>query len=225
MFKRLKDFVTQLFAEKHPLMGGDVSKVTLDTIVPQSRLFNPDATVERGEATVFGSDTDGIIDPTNTPYTWSNSLWDMMRGNEWGPEEVDVSGDIDAIREMSEDIQWSYERVLHALVANDSEQTRNIAMSVAPFVSDGMVLSCLARQTYEEANHSNSYDVMVKDVAIDRDRLYNLHKTDEFVRDRATYLEKMYAPLAYSKSEGVTMRMIMTALIANNILEGIMFYA
>lgn len=211
------DFSYSLFPSK--------KDVTLDTIVPRAKLFNGDATVNRGDAAVFGSDVDGIIEPSESPYAWADSLWNMMRGNEWGPEEVDMSEDIDGLRALNKDLQWSYERVLHALIANDSEQTRNIAMSIIPYVSDGMVASCLSRQDYEEALHSYSYEKMVQDVALDTNRLYNLHKTDEFVNMRATYLERMYAELAYNSTNQTTMRTIMRALIANNILEGIMFYA
>jgi ribonucleoside-diphosphate reductase beta chain len=220
IIERIKSFFTRVEADFPPF-----GEVTLDTRVPEARLFNSKATVERSAATVFGADVDGIIDPTNSPFSWADSLWKLMRGNEWAPEEVAMSEDVVALRKLPKELQWSYERALHALIANDSEQSRNLAMSISPYLSDGMVLACINRQAYEEALHSCSYDIMVEDVAIDRERLFSLHNEDEFVEMRATYLEKMYAELAYSKGEAVTVRMIMRALIANNILEGIMFYS
>ncbi len=199
--------------------------VTLDTIVYESPLFNPEPTDDTSEAAPIGSNVDGIIDPTSSRYQWAGNLLSVMRGNEWGPEEVDMTPDTVAYTKLSDVEKRGYDKAIAALIFNDSAQTRNLAGNMMPFITDGNIVTCMARQTWEEALHSTSYDVMLKDVSPNRDEIYRMYLTDPVLRKRDEYLESMYADLAYRTNDGVTIRQLIKAMIANNILEAIMFYA
>ena len=195
----------------------------LNSIVKPALLFNPKPTTPRGKAAPVGSDVDGIIDFTGSPYQWADRLWSVMLGNTWFPEDVDMTPDVRAYQELSDIERSAYDRVLAGLIFNDSVQTANLASNMIPWVTDGALKGCLARQDYEEALHSKSYDVMVKDVSPNRDYIYDLYKTDELLRERDMFLDKMYSGLRYNE-EGVEMRKIIAAMLANNVLENIMFY-
>ena len=199
--------------------------LTLDTIVEEALLFNPEPKESSSEAAPIGSNTDGIIDPTNSRYVWALNLLKVMRGNEWGPEEVDMTPDTMAYKNLEEYERTAYDKAIAALIFNDSVQTRNLAGSMMPFITDGNIVTCLARQDWEEALHSISYDVMLKDVSPNRDEIYKMYLTDPLLKERDRYLEKMYAELFYRKGDGVSAKKVIKAMIANNILEGIMFYS
>jgi len=203
----------------------DEKKVTLDTVVYEAPLFNPNPLQHSSEAAPMGSNVDGIIDPTNSRHQWAQNLYSVMRGNDWGPEEVDMSSD--GIEYLKLDLveRTAYDKAIAALIFNDSAQTRNLAGSMLPFVTDGNIVTCMSRQIADEALHSVSYDVMLKDVSPNREEIYKMYLTDPVLQKRDLYLEDMYADLAYSNHEGVTIRQLIRAIIANNILEGIMFYA
>jgi len=197
--------------------------MNLDSIVKPAKLFNPEPEVHRTNAAPVGSDVDGIIDFTGSPYQWADRLFNVMLGNTWFPEDVDMTGDRKVYMELSDIERSAYDRVLAGLIFNDSAQTSNLASNMMPWITDGAIKACLARQTYEEALHSKSYDVMVKDVSPNRDKIYDLYKTDAMLRERDAFLDKMYSELRYN-DEGVPMRAIVKAMLANNVLENIMFY-
>ncbi len=201
------------------------SQVTIDTVIYEAPLFNPNPLQDSSEAAPIGSNVDGIIDPTNSRYQWAQNLFAVMRGNDWAPEEVDMSNDGIAYMKLTDVQKRGYDLAIAALIFNDSAQTRNLAGSMMPFITDGNILTCMARQTYDEALHSVSYDVMLKDVSPNRDEIYKMYLTDPVLRKRDEFLEEMYADLAYSNHQGVTMKQMLKADIANNILEAIMFYA
>ena len=203
----------------------EASEVTLDTLVFETPLFNPNPMHDSAEAAPVGSDIDGIIDPTSSRYQWALNLFKVMRGNDWGPEEVDMTADSVNYMSLTKTEREAYDKAVAALIFNDSAQTRNLAANMMPFITDGNILSCMARQGFEEALHSHSYDVMLKDVSPNRDAIYKMYLTDPVLRKRDEFLEEMYSDLAYEKHEGVTMRQLIMAMIANNILEAIMFYA
>jgi len=199
--------------------------MTLDSIVYEAVLFNPNPTQDASEAAPVGSNVDGMIDPTNSPFQWAQNLFPIMRGNDWGPEEVDMTSDGIAYMKLSDVKKRGYDLAISALIFNDSVQTRNLAGSMMPFITDGNIAKCMARQIFDEALHSDSYDVMLKDVSPNRDEIYKMYNTDAVLRERNEFLENMYSDLAYSKGEGVSMRSLLKAMIANNILEALMFYA
>jgi len=203
-----------------------MKEVTLNTMVYHTPLFNANPSQDQSEATPVLADTDGIIDPTGSPYGWAKNLWDVMRDNDWAPEEVDTTVDGKAYLDVLNDVERDgFDLAIAALIFNDSAQTRNLAANMSAFITDGNILSCLARQTYEEALHSHSYDVLLKDVSPNRDEIYSMYKTDDKLRERDQFLDRMYGELAYAPQDGVDMLTFMKAVIANNLLEAIMFYA
>lgn len=199
--------------------------ITLDTIIYETALFNPNPTVDSSEAAPIGSDTDCVIDPSSGKYQWASNLWDVMIANDWGPAEVDMTADGSAYKKLTQVKRDGYDLAISALIFNDSTQTRNLAANMIPFMTEGNIILCMTRQAFEEANHTKSYDVMLTDVTPNKERIFKLYLEDKKLRERNEYLEKMYGALAYDKGHGVPVRKLLQAMIANNILEAIMFYS
>ena len=70
-------------------------------------------------------------------------------------------------------------------------------------------------------NHSKSYAVLVEDLSLNTEAIYDMHKTDSVLANKNKQIATMYAELA---NENPTELDIMKAMIANNILEGIVFF-
>lgn len=70
-------------------------------------------------------------------------------------------------------------------------------------------------------NHSKSYAVMVESISDNTDEIYQMWKTDKKLREKNDYIAKIYKDL----SGDITDEKILIALIANQILEGLYFYA
>jgi ribonucleoside-diphosphate reductase beta chain len=201
------------------------SDVTLDTVLYEIPLFNPDPTVDGLDAPPIGADVDGIIDPSSSKYVNFDDILNVMVGNDWNWAEVDMTSDGPAYKNLLPGEKAMYDKAISALIFNDSAQTVNLAANMIPFISDGNIRIAMVRQAWDEAVHSKSYDVMLKDVSPNRDEIYQMYKSDPVLCERNQFLERMYGELAYEKAEGATVRKLLKAMIANNILEAIMFYA
>lgn len=70
-------------------------------------------------------------------------------------------------------------------------------------------------------NHSKSYAVMAEDISINTDDIYNMYKKDPVLAKKNKAIADMYANLASNNPSEEDM---LKAFIANNILEGIVFF-
>ena len=93
--------------------------------------------------------------------------------------------------------------------------------NINPYITVPEINACLSRQSYEEANHSKSYAVMVESISDNTDEIYEKWKTDEKLREKNNYIADVYHNLAGD----ITDEKMVLAMFANQILEGLYFYA
>jgi ribonucleoside-diphosphate reductase beta chain len=103
----------------------------------------------------------------------------------------------------------------------DSLQTNNLMDNINPYITVPEINACLSRQSYEEANHSKSYAVMVESISDNTDEIYDMWKTDAKLKEKNDYIAAVYKNLAGD----ITDEKIVLAMFANQILEGLYFYA
>jgi len=90
-----------------------------------------------------------------------------------------------------------------------------------PYITAPEINAILSRQSYEEANHSKSYAVMAESISENTDEIYDMWKLDKMLRDKNKFIANTYSNL----SDEPTDKNILLAMFANQILEGIYFYA
>ena len=184
-------------------------------------IFNPTTTETLSQRRVFGGNPDGMINFTKMKYQWALNLWDMMEANTWFPKEVQMTGDAKDYKFLTEPEKRMYDLVLSQLIFMDSLQTNNLMDNINPYITAPEINACLSRQSYEEANHSKSYAVMVESISDNTEAIYDMWKTDKKLLAKNTYIANIYKEL----SGEVTDEKILLALFANQILEGIYFYS
>jgi ribonucleoside-diphosphate reductase beta chain len=104
----------------------------------------------------------------------------------------------------------------------DSLQTNNLMDNINPYITAPEINACLSRQSYEEANHSRSYAVMVESISDNTDAIYDMWKKDKMLSRKNSFIASIYLELSTGE---ITDEKIVLALFANQILEGIYFYA
>jgi ribonucleoside-diphosphate reductase beta chain len=104
----------------------------------------------------------------------------------------------------------------------DSLQTNNLMDNINQYITAPEINACLSRQSYEEANHSKSYAVMVESISENTDLIYDMWRTDKKLSEKNSFIASIYIELS---SGEITDEKILLALFANQILEGIYFYA
>ena len=184
-------------------------------------IYNPDSDESLNDRRIFGGNSDGMINFTKMKYQWALNLWDTMEGNTWFPKEVQMTGDAKDYKFLTSPEKRMYDLVLSQLIFMDSLQTNNLMDNINPYITAPEVNACLSRQSYEEANHSKSYAVMVESISDNTDEIYDMWKNDEQLREKNNYIAGVYKNLAGE----ITDKKIVLALFANQILEGLYFYA
>ncbi|AQW86730.1 aerobic ribonucleoside-diphosphate reductase Ia, B2 protein subunit NrdB [Campylobacter pinnipediorum subsp. caledonicus] len=188
----------------------------------RKKIYNPKSNETLTDRRVFNGNPHGILNFTKAKYQWALKLWDLMEANTWFPKEVDVSADVrDYNYNLTQAERRMYDLVWSQLISMDSFQTNNLADNINPYITAPEINACLARQAYEEANHSKSYAVMVEAISDNTDLIYEMEKHDDVLREKNDYISGLYEELAGE----VTDVKLLLAMVANQILEGIYFYS
>ncbi|WP_368029881.1 ribonucleotide-diphosphate reductase subunit beta [Arcobacter sp. s6] len=188
-------------------------------------IYNPDSKESLNDRRIFGGNSDGMINFTKMKYQWALNLWDTMEANTWFPKEVQMTGDAKDYKFLTPAEKRMYDLVLSQLIFMDSLQTNNLMDNINPYITAPEINACLSRQSYEEANHSKSYAVMVESISDNTDQIYNMWKNDVKLREKNNYIADVYKNLTAGDDGEITDRKIVLALFANQILEGLYFYA
>lgn len=184
-------------------------------------IYNPESTEDLNSRRTFGGNSDGMINFTRCKYEWATNLWDTMEGNTWFPKEISMVEDAKDYKYLTQSEKRMYDLVLSQLIFMDSLQTNNLMDNINPYITAPEINAILSRQSYEEANHSKSYAVMVESISDNTDEIYDMWKTDAKLREKNNFISASYENLTGK----ITNRKIVLAMFANQILEGIYFYA
>ena len=184
-------------------------------------IYNPESKENLNDRRIFGGNPDGMINFTKMKYQWALKLWDTMEANTWFPKEVQMTADAKDYKYLSPAEKRMYDLVLSQLIFMDSLQTNNLMDNINPYITVPEINACLSRQSYEEANHSKSYAVMVESISDNTDEIYDMWKNDAKLKEKNDYVAAVYKNLAGE----ITDEKIVLAMFANQILEGLYFYA
>jgi len=184
-------------------------------------IYNPQSSENLNDRRIFGGDPDGMINFTRCKYEWALKLWDQMEGNTWFPKEVQMTQDAKDYKYLTAPEKRMYDLVLSQLIFMDSLQTNNLMDNINPYITAPEVNACLSRQSYEEANHSKSYAVMVESISDNTNLIYDMWKTDAKLLEKNNFIAGTYKNL----SGDINDKKIVLAMFANQILEGLYFYA
>ncbi|MEA3353513.1 MAG: ribonucleotide-diphosphate reductase subunit beta [Campylobacterota bacterium] len=187
----------------------------------RKEIYNPSSKESINDRRTFGGNPDGMINFTRCKYEWAVKLWDTMEGNTWFPKEVQMTQDAKDYKYLTAPEKRMYDLVLSQLIFMDSLQTNNLMDNINPYITAPEINACLSRQSYEEANHSKSYAVMVESISDNTDEIYDMWKTDAKLLEKNRFIASTYKNL----SGNITDKKIVLAMFANQILEGLYFYA
>jgi ribonucleoside-diphosphate reductase beta chain len=184
-------------------------------------IYNPESEESLNDRKTFGGNPDGMLNFTKPKYQWATTLWDTMEANTWFPKEVQMTADTKDYKYLTPAEKRMYDLVLSQLIFMDSLQTNNIMDNMNPYITAPEINAILSRQSYEEANHSKSYAVMVESISDNTDEIYDMWKTDIELQKKNKFIADTFAKLGDEPTD----KNIVLAMFANQILEGMYFYA
>ena len=190
--------------------------------IEKKKVYDELSTENLNDRRVFGGNPTGIINFSKVKYQWAFELYEVMLQNTWFPAEVATTAERKDYTQLSPAEKRMYDLVLSQLIFMDSLQTNNLMDNINPYITAPEINACLARQAFEESLHSKSYQVMADSVSDNTDEIYEMWRVDEKLSEKNSFIASIYIELS---SGEVTDEKILLTLFANQILEGLYFYA
>lgn len=158
----------------------------------KKKILNTESNETVSDRRIIGGNPDGMINFSKPKYKWAFDLWDQMEANTWFSKEVNMTADAKDYKQLSEPEKFMYDMVLSSLIAMDSLQTNNLMDNINPHITAPEVNACLARQSYEEANHcfTEGTEVLTSIGFIDFKDLTVDHKVANWNEDKSIFFKK-----------------------------------
>ncbi|MSR88956.1 MAG: ribonucleotide-diphosphate reductase subunit beta [Candidatus Margulisbacteria bacterium] len=193
------------------------SKLTNADIINQRRVIN-------------GFD-DGLMQISPLKHPWAYDHFNNMIKNTWVPQEVPMQSDINMwcdTSSLTDQERRVYSRSL-AFVSNlDGLQTNNLACNIIRHITSPEVVLAIARQTFEEALHVQSYATLVEAMQLDPEEIYGLYRRDQELYEKNQIVLRAVNKIADPLFKTGTFendQMFLEACIGNIVLEGIYFFS
>ncbi|MDR5708731.1 MAG: ribonucleotide-diphosphate reductase subunit beta [Armatimonadota bacterium] len=161
-------------------------------------------------------------------YPWAYAHAQQGKRNTWFPEEVALADDVrDWELRLSGEEKRAVEVLLGFFNPMESLVTHNLVLSIYRYVTAPEVRLYLARQIWEEANHTMAFEYVLKTLPVDREQVFRLHRDEPAVRAKEVFLTElarpMLEPLDMDRVED-RRRFLRNLVGYYVILEGVFFY-
>lgn len=132
--------------------------------------------VRAGDKRVVNGKTDiNQLAPFKYPWAWKFFL--NANKNHWTPLDINMAQDIqDYHHKLSDNERHVYENVLSYLTTSDILAMRNIGLAVMEKMSAPELQIYQARQVYEEALHTWTYQHCIETLGLDQGDIYNRYR-------------------------------------------------
>lgn len=161
--------------------------------------------------------------------------WRTGMNNNWLPGTISMAEDISTWRkpEGMEGALSSGER--HMVLTNlsffspsESLIGNNVSLALMKYVNDPAARQALWRLGFEESIHNETFMYIVESLGLDENLIYSAYKNNESIRAKCEFLQDATSALAEEKIDVSTRegrKTFLKALLAQMIMEGILFYS
>ncbi len=132
--------------------------------------------VSADDKRVINGDTDiNQLAPFRYPWAWE--FWLNANRNHWTPLDINMSKDVhDYQHRLTLEERHVYENVLAYLTTSDIMAMRNVGLAVMEKMSAPELQIYQARQVYEEALHTWTYQHCIESLGLDQGEIYNRYR-------------------------------------------------
>jgi len=110
-------------------------------------------------------------------YPWAWEFWLNANRNHWTPLDINMSKDVhDYQHRLTLEEKHVYENVLSYLTTSDILAMRNIGLAVMEKMTAPELQIYQARQVYEEALHTWTYQHCIESIGLDQGEIYNRYR-------------------------------------------------
>jgi ribonucleoside-diphosphate reductase beta chain len=110
-------------------------------------------------------------------YPWAWEFWLNANRNHWTPLDINMSKDVhDYQHRLTLEEKHVYENVLSYLTTSDILAMRNVGLAVMEKMTAPELQIYQARQVYEEALHTWTYQHCIESIGLDQGEIYNRYR-------------------------------------------------
>ncbi len=171
---RFDDWETPAAAPQNPAVDAKIApKIEVDRgILPAAALAPVNAADKR---IVNGKADINQLAPFKYPWAWEFFL--KANRNHWTPLEISMAQDVhDYHHKLSPAERHVFENVLAYLTTSDILAMRNIGLAVMEKMTAPELQIYQARQVYEEALHTWTYQHCIENIGLDQQEIYNRYR-------------------------------------------------
>lgn len=175
---------------------------------------------------------DGLTNPLRLhpiKYQFPLDYYEMGQANTWFPKEIPMSEDIeDWTHKLTEDERRAVKYMLGFFCTAESLVGNNLVLGLYGHITNPEARVYMLRQAYEEANHTVTFEYVIKSLNLDRDEIFLMHESVPQIKAKEDFEARLTEAIAgrwdVKTIEGKQ------ALIRNCvgffvIMEGIFFYS
>ncbi len=165
--------------------------------------------------------------PFRYPWAWEYFL--NANRNHWTPLDINMSQDVqDYHHRLTVEERHVYENVLAYLTTSDILAMRNIGLAVMEKMSAPELQIYQARQVYEEALHTWTYQHCIETIGLDQGEIYNRYRVvpeiHHKIRIANRRLDSVLRPDIDLRDPEALMDFVMAYLFFAAVFEGCWFY-
>jgi len=110
-------------------------------------------------------------------YPWAWNFWLNANKNHWTPLDINMTKDVsDYHHQLTVEEKHVYENVLAYLTTSDILAMRNVGLAVMEKMTAPELQIYQARQVYEEALHTWTYQHCIESIGIEQSEIYNRYR-------------------------------------------------
>lgn len=162
-------------------------------------------------------------------YPWARDLYNQAVANTWYPHEIPLKQDLEDFETMTDDEKHAVSFVMAFFNPAELMVNRVLALGVYPYLKSAECHLYLAKQMWEEANHSVAFEYVLETLPLDREKIYNVHDVTPSMKAKEDFIDKYMSRMADERYDIETpegKKEFIRNLVAYNIvMEGIWFYS
>ena len=162
-------------------------------------------------------------------YPWAKELYDQAVSNTWFPHEIQLGEDLADWNKMTDEEKHAVTFFMSYFNPAELLVNKCLAFGVYPYINAAEAHLYLAKQMWEEANHSVAFEYVMQTFPINREEAFKAHRETETMRQKEDYNIKYLKRMTEVNLDIATIegkRDFVRNLVATNvIMEGIWFYS
>jgi ribonucleoside-diphosphate reductase beta chain len=162
-------------------------------------------------------------------YPWAYAHVQQGKHNTWFPEEIPLGDDLaDWNSKLTEEEKRAVQILLGFFNPMESLVTQNIMLAIFPYVRAPEARLYLARQAWEEANHTMAFEYLLKTYPVDPSKVFAVHANVAAVQAKEAFQQEltrqMVTRIDFDTPEGKE-RLLKDLVGYFVVLEGVFFYS